>query len=362
MSAAQVTASKTALVLECARAMSDVDREVTVPTEPMRYGSALHELLEIEGVRKDAKVIAAKWDVDALELYPHAVRTVAALKKWMSGENCFRETFTVVGRETHRATKLTAVNGIPAVQTRECDFDVETHTYDLREGEFGGTDDILLRGASGRVVVCDYKSGDWGDFHIPATLPQMLTLAIQTEASAVAILHSPREGVPVMYCDEVDEDTIAAFGHRLLTAMARTGDGSLRPGPWCKRCPALEGCPAQDAALLKKASALIKAAVGSDALLGAPVDKGAFHLFLGELSRLEKRARDILRAEVRGGEIITRPDGKTLTIRVSQVESLSKASVVRAMGKQKGEKMIEKLRELGAVETREQESLVAVDG
>lgn len=362
----QVTASKTPLVLECARALDPaVDRERTEPTEPMLYGSALHELLEIEGVRKDAVEIAKKWGVDHKELYPHAVRTVAHLNKWLQGGNPMGIEFTVVGRETHRATKFSR-NKMLTWVTRPCDFDADTHTYDLKPGEFGGTDDLVAEGLDGggktyRVVI-DYKSGDWGDFHKPSEMAQMLTLMMQTNADAVAILHSPREGVPVMYCDPVSPAELLVFAKKLRNAIRRIGDGSLRPNKLCPRCPALEGCPAQDGALLKKAGAMIKAAVGSESLISGPVDKGAFHIFLTELSRLEKRSREILRSDVRNGEIIVRPDGKVLVLKKVEKENLSKASVVRALGKQKGEKMLTALRKNGAIEKIEYEELRAVDG
>ncbi len=364
----QVTASKTALLLECSRPFADgVETQHEEPSEAMRYGSALHEVLELSPNRKDSERIAKKWGADHAELYPHAVRTLACLKKWMAGDNIFEEVFHVIGRETHRATKLMSENPYygEKTKTRECDFDSEAHTYDLRPGEFGGTDDLVVESHAHslthgvRRVVIDYKSGDYGDFHKPSEMPQMLTLALQTQADAVAILHSPREGVPVMYVDAVPSDVLEAFADKLRTAMARIGDGSLRPGPWCQRCSARIGCPAGDADLLKKANALIKVAVTSEEM-GRPLDKGRFHVFLQELDRLAKRAKEVLKADVKAGEIIVRPDGQILVLNERSAESLSKASIVRALGKQKGEALIESLRKKGCVSTSTWEELRAV--
>ncbi len=363
----QVTASKTPLLLACSRPF-DPETETTKEdaSEPMRYGSALHECLEL-GREADVAAIAAKWggDISATELHAHAIRTMACLKKWLDGDNIFQEKFTVVGRETHRAT-LILKGG--ATATRECDFDADNHVYDLLPGEFGGTDDLVAESRAYqneegvsvvRRVVVDYKSGDWGDFHKPSEMPQMLTLALQTKADAAAILHSPRAGVPVMYVDPVTPEELALFARRIKSAMRRIGDGSLRPGAWCARCSALEGCPAQDGALLKKANALIRVAVSSEEM-ARPLDKGAFHAFLQELNRLSTRAREVLRNDVRAGEIIVRPDGSVLVLRETEYETLSKSSIVRALGKQKGERLIEDLRKKGCVEKGSREELRAV--
>ncbi len=369
----QVTASKTSLLLNCTRPFDpSVERTHEEPTDDMKYGSAFHEVLELNATPADCKAIAAKWGVsDAVALYKHAVLTLACLKKWLDGDNYWKEKFRVVSRETHRATRIPPRGiggGYLGVITRVCDFDKETHTYDLRKGEFGGTDDLVVESSITdyerhtmrlRRVVIDYKSGDWGTYHTPKDLPQMMTLALQTNADAVAILHSPREGIPVMHVDDVSAAELSAFAKRLKKQMARIGDGTLRPGEHCKRCPAKVGCPARDADLLQKANAIIKVAVSSEEM-AQPLDKGRFHVFLQELGRLEKRAREVLKADVKAGEVIVRPDGQVLVIRTAEYETLSKASVIRALGKSKGEKVIADLRKKGCVPTETRESLWAV--
>ncbi len=354
----QITASKTPLLLNCSRPFDpSVEHSEEEPSEPARYGSAFHEVLELSAPKADAKAIAERWEVDPKELYPHAVRTLAFLKKWLAGDNIYEEVFTVVGRETHRATLLGKTrNSVP--ETRECGFEAEGHTYDLRPGELGGTDDLVVTSDKRRVVI-DYKTGDWGEFHKPATMPQMLTLAIQTNADCVAVLHSPREGLPVMFVDEVSPALLRDFAGHLRRAMRRIGDGSLRPGPWCSRCPARVGCPAGDADLLKKANALIKVACSSEEM-GRPLNKGQFHMFLQQLDRLAKRAREILREDIRGGEIIVRPDGQVLVLRPKSKENLSKSSIVAALGKQKGEAQIERLRQAGCITVSSWEEIHAV--
>ncbi len=369
----QVSASKTPLVLQCGRPFADdTEIEEDPPGEPARYGSAFHEVLELNAPRVDAKEIATRFEVDVKELYPHAVRTLSFLKKWLAGDNVYKEEFTVVGRETHRATKLVRTNHQIIAVTRECNFDPETHTYDLEPGEFGGTDDLVVEAAGngadgdysrGRRLVVDYKSGDWGAFHKPSELAQMLTLGLQTEADGVAILHSPREGIPIMYCDDVSMQEFQNYAVKLKKAMSRIGDGFLRTGPECARCPAKNGCPAGDADLLKKANALIKVAVTKEEM-GLPLNKGQFHMFLQQLDRLSKRAREVLREEIREGaktgNYIVRPDGLILILKQKSKENLSKSSIVAALGKQKGEQMIESLRKKNCITTSTWDEIHAV--
>ena len=84
-------------------------------------------------------------------------------------------------------------------------------------------------------MVVDYKTGVYEDYSDPLT-PQMLTLALQTRADAVAILHTPRMGIPVVYASEATPDLIDAHRMRLIRALFRIGDGSMRPGHWCRWC------------------------------------------------------------------------------------------------------------------------------
>lgn len=356
----QVTASKVGLLLNCQRPFdpaTPISREE--PSEAMRYGSALHEALEHEGRKVDFEALAKKWKLPsqcAVELQQHAIRALRFLTDWMR-KNQFEVKFQAVSRETHRATRFGKMR---APETRTCNFDVETHHYDLHKGEFGGTDDLLLVAGDIRIVL-DYKSGDYGTWHSPASLPQMLTLALQTEATHVAILHTPREGVIQLYVEEVTKEALEEHASRLWSAMRRIGDGSLRPGDWCKRCPAREGCPSKDGELLTRSTNMLATIVKGAPLMPGDVDPGKLHMFLQEFERLAKRAREALREEVRSGAVIARPDGKVLRLKPQERESLSKASVVRALGKQKGEKMLTKLRDLGAIETSTIEMLVAED-
>lgn len=355
----QPTASKTALLLACPRpfaATTEISREKV--GEAARYGRALHKVLELEG-ECDIPAITLKYGVVGCddELKAHGIRTLRLLRDWMGGNNPFNEKFAIAGKETHRRLIFPLAH---LGRGEECAFDEEGHHYDLGgDWAIGGTDDLTLESAGGMRVVVDYKSGDWGDFHFPAAIPQMLTLAIMTDAKAVAILHSPRDGVPVMYCDELEESALYNHAKELERALSLVDSGMLRPGSHCNRCPAKDSCPARDGELLGRADALIR--LGSKHLTteDVVVDKGKMHLLLSELERLSKRAREILKAEVAAGEVIVRPDGKTLTIRRLVREGISKASIVRGLGREEGEKEILRLKSLGCLTVSESESLVA---
>ncbi len=363
----QHTASRTALLLECARPFAEDTRIVpNDATEAMRYGSAFHEICEL-GSRAKPDKIATKWGpgLDADELHAHAVKTLAFLKDWLAGNNIYGETFEVVGVERHQAVRVWRPRGeiTLRVDVRECEFDAESHFYTLRPNEFGATYDVLVANGN-RTVVIDYKTGEWGEYHSPKDIPQMMALALATRADSVAVLHTPRAGsaMPlVMYADDVDEDERAAFAKRVHKARKRIGDGSLRPGAQCGRCPARESCPAKDGELLQRAGALVQLVSKSEAMTIPPIDKGQFHMFLAELGRLEKRAREVLRQEVKDGAVIVRPDGKVLVIREKTTSHLSQSSIVRNLGPKRGGALIEKLRGMGVIETETHDELWAVD-
>jgi hypothetical protein len=333
----------------------------------MLYGSAFHEYLEKPAVSPED--VCAKWKIPHLEkeLRQHATRALGFLKRWIGGDNIWDAPLKVLSKERHRASRiLTLKKGAKTgfrVRTRDCDFEEASHHYDLQPGEFGGTSDMVLSPALKPeiIIVEDHKTGDYGEFHMPAELPQMRTLALQEGAGFVSILHAPRESAPTIYTDPIEPPQLRAHADALRKAMRRIGDGSLRPGPWCKRCPARESCPAKDGELLARAGAMVKTAIDSEALTNGPVDKGAFHMFLQELSRLDKRAREVLKADVKAGEIIARPDGKVLVIKEKEYESLSKSSIIAALGKVKGERAIERLRAQGCVKKETREELHAVD-
>lgn len=377
----QPTASKSSLLVGnpdpktglspggCARPFSkDTDTPHEEPGYAAKYGSALHELLYLGLGGKLSKQlagdIAVKWGLDfdsCNELLPHAIRAVEVLTQWMSGHNPWGATYRIVGAEKHLAIKV----GVHTVSARETAFDEKEHRYELASREIGGTYDLLLETDDfhvPQIVVLDYKTGSgfYDDYLRPSRLPQMRTLALATQAAAVAVLHTPRDAPSVVYAEELTEAGQKHHARLLRQAMRRIGDGSMRPDGYCKYCPARAGCPAFDGELLKSAGALVQTVVAHP--LAENVDPGQFHMLLTEMSRLVDRGRDALRARVKQGEIIQRPDGKVLVMRPrAGYESASKSGFERQLGKAAAEKLMTKLRKMGALEQVEaSESMVAV--
>jgi hypothetical protein len=350
----QVTASKIHQLLKCARPFApDVELEEDDPGEPALYGSAAHELLDIivsNGALdlEDAVNACAKWGLApglASELLAHVQDATHTLQKWLVKDNPWGEKFTLVDTEVHLAWN--PITG----KSRVVAFDEETHHYELLPGEIGGTYDLLVK-SKNRVVVLDYKTGDYGIFHEPARHPQMRMLALMTKASSVAILHTPRGGVPpVVYADDIISDDEQDFLAQLRAAMARIGDGSLTPGKeQCKYCRAI--CIAKNASLVEDASKSVAMVLGSSPGGLAPrsaEDLGRFHMMLGDLKRLAEAARADLKARVLAGEVIERPDGKVLVIEEREYETVSKSSIVEALGKVGGEKLVTSLRKKGCL-------------
>jgi hypothetical protein len=356
----QPSASKAGLLLRCSRPFSpDVEVPRGEPTEAMRYGSCIHALVEgrVKGSPSQEVEAAtcAKWGVrDVTSAQIHAGAALKKLGEWCRGDNPLGIVFRVMFSELPLATKIAG-----AWSTRVCDFEPEEHRYDLRDGEVGGTFDLLLRSEDGMtMVVVDLKTGSYGDWTRPEVLPQMQSLVMQARVRPqwraphwyAAILHSQADLPPAMY---LSEEIKAEDSKRHLTAIrvpfGRIGDGSLTPGEWCFLCPAREGCPANDGAMLARSGALVKMSTAE--LMKEAVDPGALHMFLQQFEALAKRARSALRAEVERGALVIRPDGKTLVLKEKTIESLSKASIIRALGKEEGEKVIQDLRDRGVVET-----------
>lgn len=361
----QDTASKTELLLHCTRPYAEeteIEREE--PGEAAIYGSAFHEAiaqhlkayLGFATITVDVGAAAAKWGVDAAALEKHVRSALRHLENFLGGNNRWGETFRVEIIEKPLATRLRVLrNQRLSIETRECDFEESTHTYDLAPGEFGGTPDIVAIGNKGHRLVLDHKSGTWGDYSMPEKLPQLLTLALMTGANMVAVLHAPRDFPATIYAEVVSNDQLAAHAKLRRRAMRRVGDGSLTPGSWCCRCPAKSGCPAKDNDLLKKATALVKTVSGS-LVERHEHDLGKLHLMMADVDKVMRRAREEMRDLVMGGEVIERPDGKVLQMVPKTYERLSKSSVIAALGKVAGERMLEKLRKLGCFteDTREE--------
>ena len=373
----QPSASKSDLLLSCARPFSpDLEVERDDPSVPMRYGSAFHEIIA-ETLRahpkalpagRFAKVVdkaAARYDVKgaAQELAGHVRGSLKVLSNWLERQK-------LVVEEVETSYAITPEGAVRRVQAPSED----EHHYDVRPGEIGGTVDLIAKG-KGRAVVLDHKTGSHDPgFALPAKLPQMRTLGLVRGDAVVevGILHADRQGLPAIYAEPYAKKDGEAHAAALATALGRIGDGSLRPGPWCPRCPARHDCPARSADILSESTAALvdAASVLADEPLNsvttlAPrigaasieVRAKALYELLRKFRALDKAGSAEIKRLVRAGLIVDTDRGP-LEIRAENYESLSKSSIVEALGKLEGEKLIAQLRKRGVVPVRTREKLV----
>jgi hypothetical protein len=340
----QVTASKAEQFFNCARSLAaprdpeDDDADTTRRDYGVRFHKAMH-------VRAMQHLEDSVFDAEPLdeEMRAHVGAAWGVVKAELLDKG-----WGILDAERPRAYH------VASDRARFTTLDEETHTYDLEFGEVGGTPDLVLCRGSDALVI-DYKTGDSGTWHTPEAVPQMRFLAALTGANRVGILHTPPGVPPSLYLGEVKTD---ACEREILTAYVRLGEGSMRPGAWCRHCPSRSSCPANQGEMLARAESLLPAGIAATAL-ASPPDLGRMHMLLLEFERVAKRAREEIRAAVERGEVITRPDGKVLTLVDEPRENLSKAALVRALGREEAERRIEAMRAEGLVETSTITKMVA---
>jgi len=383
----QPSASRTALLLACPRPFDpDAEIEPSHAGEAARYGSAFHQVLAacletpekkpLERSSRYAREIdkaAAKYDVRAAsaELAGHVKSSAGVLRNWLG-----REKLEVSEIERSYAVKPHAGGGC---ETREIPPHDEEHRYAILPGELPGTVDLIARNRNRtRAVVLDHKTGglDHG-FAQPAKMAQMRTLGLvpsdPEEDVEVAIFHADRRGLPIVYAEPYEASTQRSHVAELHQALSRIGQGFLRPGAHCSRCQARITCPAQAADLLAEGTAALVAS--ANALAVEPVDPkailapvegsaalevraGALYELLKRFRALDKAGSDEIKRLVRGGAIIETCEGKVLTLQTQTYETLSKKSVIEALGKIAGEKELARLRKKGAIREATREMLV----
>jgi hypothetical protein len=393
----QPSASKTEILLLCQRPFDPaIEAEPDEPGEPARYGSAWHQvaaaclrspkkkLLEKSSAAYARVVSKAARDHDVKdareELAGHVKSSVKVLRNWLA-----REKLKIVGIEKAYAIWPKA-NGIWKV--REIAPHDEEHRYKNSPGEIPGTVDLIATNTNRkRTVVLDHKTGyvedwfandDFVGFARPTTVGQMRTLGLlgTVGSTEVGIFHADRKGLPIVYAEPYEFSAQLKHVKELHAAFSRIGQGFLRPGPYCKRCPARVGCPARAADLLvESAEVLVKAAnavalepVDPNALFALPTEPppagmlemraGALYDMLKRFRELEKAGSAELRRLVRAGAIIETRDGKVLSLRTQTYESLSKKSVLEALGKVAGEKLLTQLRKKGVIREATREMLI----
>lgn len=398
----QPTASRTTLLLACPRPF-EVECEPDESEEPALYGSAFHEVIAAclrspkkKLLESDTKAYARaigravkKFDIVNCrqELAGHVKSSVKVLRKWLA-----KEKLQIIAIERAYAVRPGREGTWSA---REIEPHDANHHYAVRSDEVPGTVDLIAANADRtRIVVLDHKTGmfeDWfmsdETFARPTTVAQLRTLGLAAECFAprkgpfeveLAIFHADRQGLPYIYSEPYEPEDQAKHAAALHAALPRVGQGFIRPGEYCKHCPARIGCPARAAALLVESAEVLTAAAIKIAL--EPVDPRALYVLpteeilepglleerAGRLYDMLKRFRELdavgskeLRRLVKGGAVIETKEGKVLSIREQTFETLSKKSVLEALGKVAGEKELARLRKKGLIRESTREMLVA---
>lgn len=367
MSRRQITASKSALLLQCPRPFEDgVEWEDREPGEAAQYGTRWHREMAAVLSAHDAMgegTVRALQSEDDSYVGEHVMRAYDALLRWMRPDgNPFGFEFRIAAVEKSRG--LTIGNYVDGNYVDRCDatLDEATHTYQSDSGwapQMWGTADLVLeeivgvnRGLKAPFrVVLDHKTGEGltEDYSRPSQLAQLQALGIMFDADAVAVLHAPRQAPVVIYAEMRRHDEAVGDFHR---ALEMVGSGFMRVGTECGRCPARPTCPTAHAEFMAQTSALATAVLD-----GGPItrweapQKGRVHMLLPRLEAMAKIMREKLRADVVAGEVIERPDGKRLEISTTRIERFRKAKLTEAQ--------LAELRACGALEMCDEERMVA---
>jgi hypothetical protein len=395
----QASMSQSALLLECSFAFGkEIERGPS--SEPARYGSAFHSLLASRlteavwkaGVVKhppgtkaprqpSVQTVAKRWGLPLAnaELKEHVAATQTVLARWLV-KNEFRIDFDAV-RKAGLFLIEHAVALRPGVSGRSLSPHDENHRYHgLELGEQPGTLDLAII-PNKRVMrklpilVLDHKTGE-EDFSRPLDKPQLLSLAagvmrwVGSTHAIVGAVHARRRGLPKVYAEQVKLSELKQYEGRIAIALSRIGDGSMRPGPWCPRCPARSVCPAQDAELLARAGDVLTGltaaggalsngglvstdlAVRADNVMSVEKKLGLLYSVVKKSEVLARRARAEIKNAIvaSGGSLLPEtPDNEYLVVREYEKENLSKTSIVKAYGELAGKRMLEKLRSDGAI-------------
>lgn len=390
----QPSASRTALLLACPRPFDPaLEAPPDLPGEPARYGSAFHLLIAsclrspkkklLERSDRYAREVdraVKQYDVRAArdELAGHVKSSVKVLRNWLD-----REKLGITEIENAHAIRPYP-NG--TWTTRAIRAHDENHRYIIEADQVAGTVDLVVVSADRtRAVVIDHKTGGGDEtFAQPAAIPQMRTLGIIAANPLgatrphveVGIFHADRRGLPMLYAEPYERSAQKSHASALHKALARVGTGFLRPGPHCARCPARLTCPAHAADLLAESTAALvhsantlavepisptavyaSLAVAPSGSASIEVRASALYDLLKKFRVLEKAGSDEIKRLVKAGAVIETREG-VLAIRAQTYETLSKKSVLDALGKVAGERELARLRKKGVIHEAAREMLI----
>jgi hypothetical protein len=328
----QASMSRTDLLLQCQWPFGrELEKEPA--GEEAKLGTEVHAVLakRLQGGEAKCK---------SLEIHERSAEAMAVLVPWLRGENPWRRSWLTGGKEVEVSYGWRNGKGRKIAPPSE-----DTHTYpDVFPQELPGTVDLALTGAGLPLVVLDHKTGR--EVGPPAESGQLMSQALPLlkphhKRIILAYGHYPADGDAQVIADEVSRDDLNRHAAKLKTAMAKIGDGSLRPGSWCKLCPALRECPTQTSALAE-----LKAPQG---MVLSAQKAGAIHETLAHYDGLKRKLQEQIQDWVTENGPAIRPDGKVVDWIERPYSALSQASIKKAYGPEEGTAVLEKLEADGAL-------------
>jgi hypothetical protein len=224
-----------------------------------------------------------------------------------------------------------------------------------RPNEFPMTLDLVLKKKDAYAVI-DWKTGQGSYYASDNGQIRSGSLAVDRWEKPKSII-----GMLVRIDDDFLEPNEYEFPQEALNkhrdVLANrlrdaTAGPFMRTGPECTYCRALEICPAHRDTL----------GLGDmiDKMI-EPEDVGRFYESrLAPAKKLVERLYERVGAYIDNNGPAPMPSGKYLTRATHSEELLSKASIIRGLGKVHGEELIEDLRKKGVVETTEKTQLRSV--
>lgn len=391
-----ITASQSARLLQCGWWADKEVEGVGEAGEATRYGSAFHqaiaELLRGNEYPAYAEILEG-WRLPASlleEFTYHVGVSFVALEGWLE-DNPWQTNWLQNNKEIEQSYFLNPLT----FEVGKCELDEEGHIYNAPAGTIPGTLDLYCEGKwiaeKGQVIenqihsdelgsvviyqgnsppkkqpslLLDHKTGSAEDFSQPLSKPQLLTLAAMKKMrgrDVIAVLHAPRGGKPIIYAEELPPYFLESYLGELSHAYKRIGDGSMRPGPECKYCPAKSICPAKQGEWQLNAARIVEAAGGAIEL--ARKREGEITLEKrGQLQALASEAirlANAIKADNRKfvgdnpGLVVKTPDGRALQLVPQETERFSK--------KRCSKEELQALRDSGALQTTTEMHLKLVD-
>lgn len=356
----QVSASKTALVIQCGRPFwPDVELSQGEVGEKALYGTNFHERAAIK-LGNDAPLSGIGGQFDA-EAEAHLEIIWPAFMAWLGGDNPLKiDWLQEDGRRIVEQSFAFNTLSPKAGGVRRVMLDIPTHQYqDLQRHEIAGTVDLAIYAPRDRaLLVLDHKTGEWpGD---PAELPQLLTLSLMlTRALKLgqnirlvhAIHHAPRGLTSSsVVAKSVSPARLQSHAKDLAGAFERITQRTIRQGPECQFCPARHNCPTMTNALVA-----LNAGPGEMTQEKA----GAIHQALGLYADMAKTLRKQLHDYVAKHGPIERPDGMVARLENRSYSQLSMASIRRNLPPEEADRVIDMLESSGCIEQVEREELRA---